>query len=307
MSDNRNLILALAAILLAPAFSGTGMSEVLFDGMTWYQSKDPTGRLATNDEGHLVWQCRKPDQLVAHLKSPLNISGAGDVAEFRILWKSSGQVLGPDCRRKLCHDDCVICLAGTGDFRMGLFDSSGSRRVARDGEGLESDVFKGWRGYQWRLSPHLQADEPKRWYEPKPDGSRESHTNTRFWKRVTPAARSLLASKKSWSTMGYEPFDGGFEVPQNEFRLLSFKIKRQSDTHINVSITLNGKTFTRTDSDPNNQPEKIDTFAIHMPNARPYHKVVLAPAKRQSGSFDSRTAPGECSPSAKPNEKIGKE
>jgi hypothetical protein len=306
MSDNRNLILALAAILLAPGFSGTGMSEVLFDRMTWYQSKDPTGRLATNDEGHLVWQCRKPDQLVAHLKSPLNISGAGDVAEFRILWKSNGQVLGPDCRRKLCHDDCVICLAGTGDFRMGLFDSSGGWRVARDGEGLESDIFKGWWGYQWRFSPHLQASEPKRWYEPKPDGTRESHTNTRFWKRVKPADRSLLASKKSWSTMGYEPFDGGFEVPQNEFRLLSFKIKRQSDTHITVSITLNGKTFTRTDSDPNNQPEKIDTFAIHMPNARPYHKVVLAPAKRPSGSFDSQTASGECSSSAKPNKNFEK-
>jgi len=104
--------------------------------------------------------------------------------------------------------------------------------------------------------------------------------------------------------MGYEPFDGGFDVPQNEFRLLSFKIERQSDTHITVSITLNGKTFTRTDSDPNNQPEKIDTFAIHMPNARPYHNVVLAPAKQQSESFNSRIAPNECSSLAKPNKKI---
>ncbi|HUV63971.1 MAG TPA: hypothetical protein VMW24_08740 [Sedimentisphaerales bacterium] len=272
--------------------------------MTWYHSEDHAGRLRTNDQGHLLWQCRKPDQLVAHLKSPLNISSVGDVAEFRILWKSSGQILGPDCRRKLCHDDCVICLAGTGDFRVDLFDSSGGRRFTRDGEGLESDVFKGWRGYQWRFSPHLQAGEPKRWYEPKPDGSRESHTNTRFWKRIAPADRSLLASKKSWSTMGYEPFDGGFDVPQNEFRLLYFKIERQSDTHITVSITLNGKTFTRTDSDPNNQPEKIDTFAIHMPNARPYHNVVLAPAKQQSESFNSRIAPNECSSLAKSNKKI---
>ena len=279
MSEKRNLIFALAGILVAAGLAGTGVSKALFDGMTWYHSEDSAGRLFTNDDGHLVWQCRKPDQLVVHFSSPLKISSPGDVAEFRVLWKSSGEILGRDCREKLCHDDCVICLAGTGDFRMGLFDSSGGRRVRRDGEGLESDVFKGWRGYQWRFSPHLQAGEPKRWYEPKPDGSRESHTNTRFWKRVTPADRSPLASRKSWSTMGYEPFAGGFEVPQNEFRLLSFKIKRKSATHITVSITLNGKTFTRTDNDPNNQPEKIDTFAIHMPNARPYHKVILAPAK----------------------------
>jgi len=167
MSGRRNLILTLAVILLGPAFSGTAISETLFAGMTWYHSEDHAGRLRTNDQGHLLWQCRKPDQLVAHLNSPLNISSVGDVAEFRILWKSSGQILGPDCRRKLCHDDCVICLAGTGDFRVGLFDSSGGRRFTRDGEGLESDVLKGWRGYQWRFSPHLQAGEPKRWYEPK--------------------------------------------------------------------------------------------------------------------------------------------
>ena len=74
-------------------------------------------------------------------------------------------------------------------------------RLARGGEGLESDVFRGWRGYQWRFSPHLQAGEPKRWYEPKPDGSRESHTNTRFWKRVTPADRSLLACRKTLGSL----------------------------------------------------------------------------------------------------------
>ena len=160
---------------------------------------------------------------------------------------------------------------------MGLFDSSHGGRVERDGVGLESDIFKGWRGYQWRFSPHLQAGEPKRWYEPKPDGSRESHTNTRFWKRVTPDDPSPLASRRAWLTMGHEPYAGGFEGPQSQFMLLSFKMERRSETDVTVSITLNGRTFTRTDSDPNNQPQRIDTFAIHMPNARPYHEVVLAP------------------------------
>ena len=67
-----------------------GKSRVLFDRMTCYHSEEHAGRLATNNKGHLVWQCRKPDQLVAHMESPLKISSTGDVAEFRILWKSSG-------------------------------------------------------------------------------------------------------------------------------------------------------------------------------------------------------------------------
>ena len=290
MYENRNRIIALTAILLALLCCNAGRAEVLFDGMAWYHSHDAANRLWVDDEGHLVWKCRKPHQLVARFEVPQRISEVGDVAEFRCLWRSSGNVIGPDCRLKLCHDDCVICLAGTGDFRMGLFDSTAGRHITKDKEGAESDAFKGWRGYQWRFSPHLQASEPKRWYEPKPDGSRESHTNLRFWKRISPDDRSLLASKKSWSTMGHEPFAGGFEVPQNEFRVLWFRLKRESKDRIAVSMTLNGKTFARVDSDPNNQPERIDAFAIHMPNARPYDKVVLAPAKRQDKKLDLKSS-----------------
>jgi len=44
-----------------------------------------------------------------------------------------------------------------------------------------------------------------------------------------------------------------------------------------------------------------------MPNARPYDKVVLAPAKRQSGHLDARRAPGKGSPSEKVREKTGKD
>ncbi len=164
---------------------------------------------------------------------------------------------------------------------MGLFQSDG-RYVAGDGEGLDSDIFKGWKGYQWRFFPHLRPDELKRWLEPKPDGSRESHTNLRFWKRVRPPETSLLNTSKSWSTMGHEPFAGGFDVPQGKFRPLVFRIQRLSEGSIKISLTLNGKTFSRVDSEPSNQPERIDVFAIHMPNARPYHEVVLAPREHRT-------------------------
>ncbi|MHC4741093.1 MAG: hypothetical protein ACYS8Z_04240 [Planctomycetota bacterium] len=269
----------------------TGRSEVLFEDMGWYRSWDGGDRLGVNEGGHLVWECRKPDQVTARFREPRRISRVGDVVEFKCLWKSSGDVLGRDCREKLRHDDCVICLAGTGDFRMALLDTTKGKQIARDGEGLEADVYRHWRGYQWRFSPHLRPSEPKRWYEPKADGSRESHTNLRFWKRIEPDDKSVLASRKSWSTMGHEPFAGGFDVPQDEFTPLSFRLKRESKDRIAVSITLNGKTFTRIDSDPNNQPEHIDAFAIHMPNARPYDQVVLAPIKSDKKAFDSRRMP----------------
>ena len=32
------------------------------------------------------------------------------------------------------------------------------------------------------------------------------------------------------------------------------------------------------------QAKRIDAFAIHMPNARPYHEVVLAPARKAATS-----------------------
>jgi hypothetical protein len=268
--------MVLAAVFCVVARSGLG-AGVLFDGMTWYHSQDPAGLLRVDDQGHLVWKARKPHQLVVRLKTPQRLTSEGDVAEFACWWKSSGDVLAGDCKKTRRHDDCVACLAGTGDFRIGLFDSGG-RFVARDGVGLESDVFQGWRGYQWRFFPHLRPDEVKRWKEPKPDGTLESHTNLRFWKRVEPDQRSLLGSKESWSTLRYEPFAGGFDVPQGRFRRLVFRIERQSEDRVKVSLTLNGKTFFRLDEDPASQPQKIDVLAIHMPNARPYHEVVLAPA-----------------------------
>lgn len=66
---------------------------------------------------------------------------------------------------------------------------------------------------------------------------------------------------------------------------------KQTKSRITVSITLNGKTFRRVDNDPANQPERIDVFAIHMPNARPYDKVVLASVKRPEGAVDSQVLP----------------
>lgn len=270
---------------------GLARAEVVFDGMTWYHSHDRAERLCANEQGHLVWKCQKPDQLVVRLKEPGRLAEVSDVVEFRCLWKSSGDVIGEDCRERLCHDDCVKCLAGTGDFRVGLFDAANGRYITSDGAGLESDVFKGWKGYQWRFSPHLQATEPKRWYEPKPDGSRESHTNLRFWKRVSPLEESLLNSRASWSTLDYEPFAGGFAVPQGKFTDFAFRLERLSETDVKVSLTLNGKTFSRSDGNRSNQPEKIDVFAIHMPNARPYHEVVFAPARQRSRARQAAERP----------------
>ena len=193
MSATMNASVLAVGLLLAPQAAGAG-GGVLFDRARWYHSHDPNRLLRVDDKGHLVWRSRKPHQLVARLPRPQPVGRTGDVAEVSYLWKSSGQVIGPDCKKTLRHDDCVICLAGTGDFRVGLFESSG-RYVTRDGIGLESDVFKGWKGYQWRFSPHLQPREVKRWWEPKPDGSRESHTNLRFWKRTDGGVRRLLSKK----------------------------------------------------------------------------------------------------------------
>jgi len=269
----------LLACLLGAAPGQRG--GVRFDGMTWYECLDARGTLSVNEQGHLVWEPCKPQQLIATLDEPQPVSEAGDVAEFRCLWRSRGQVLGEDCMTSGRHDDDVTCLAGTGDFRFALLDSGG-RGFTSGGQGLQSDTFRGWRGYQWRFSPHLKPDSPLRWYEQKKDGSRESHTNLRPFKRTRPDSPSLLDTRDAWDSMR-QPFAGGFHAPMDRFSMFVVRIQRKSSSILEISIELGGKRFSVTDGDPTSQPQRIDTLAIQFPNARPYETVVLAPLRPMPG------------------------
>jgi hypothetical protein len=43
-----------------------------------------------------------------------------------------------------------------------------------------------------------------------------------------------------------------------------------------LTFTLNGISYSATDSSSSRQPDKIDVFAAYFPNARPYYHMTLA-------------------------------
>jgi hypothetical protein len=67
----------------------------------------------------------------------------------------------------------------------------------------------------------------------------------------------------------------GFELPPGEWSLWTISIERTSSSSVRLSITLNGRTYTDTDGDGSEQPQKIDVFGIHMRNGRNYNRLVL--------------------------------
>ena len=52
-------------------------------------------------------------------------------------------------------------------------------------------------------------------------------------------------------------------------------MERVDSASLKMTFLFNGQQFHVIDSDSSNQPQKIDTLAIHFSNARPYDYVVL--------------------------------
>ncbi len=233
--------------------------------LTWYHSEDGD-YLAVNAQGQIVWDARKPHQIIVRLPEQ-RLSRSGDVAEVEFMWKSDGADIGCDCGNcPGCFDDDITCVAGTGDFRVGVFDADGEY-VTTDGMGTSSSIFQGYKGYRFRMFPHT------------PRSSRnfncqgEGHTSGSIDKRVDLDNRRILAENNPYSRL--RDF-GGFGLALGQFSLLSIRLERVSSSSIEVSITLNGVTYGATDRNSSGMPQKIDVFAILMPNGRPYDYVILA-------------------------------
>lgn len=263
-------------------FTGIDLpSPLKFDSMSWYHSHD-ADRLNLTAGGQLIWQPGKPHQLTVNLAGQ-TLANVGDSVKAAYLWKSRGKKLGCDCHDNISGSgDCdfdadVTCMAGTGDFRIGLFDSSGKGRVTGDGYGEKNDIFKGYLGYQWRFHPHICDSE--RFWENKADGSRESHTNVTCWKRnqpfIDPCSAELLGDcdPRSWIRIR-APQAACLDLGFDEWGLLAFTIERVTNG-LKTTFSFNGHSFSTTDSENSYQPGRIDTLAIQFPNGRPYDYVLL--------------------------------
>jgi hypothetical protein len=186
------------------------------------------------------------------------------------MWLSDGPKTDCNCMPfSGCIDDDVTCTAGTGDFRLGLFDSTRHAYVTADGMGGEDEVFRGCTGYKFYVSPHVGSTVGRFL-----DDNNETHISGSICKRRHPAADTMLLKENG----NYRrlKITGGYELPLNTFSPMTARLERLDAQRLKVSITLNDITYTTIDDDPNDQPQKIDVFAITFPNARNYTRWVLA-------------------------------
>jgi hypothetical protein len=253
---------------------------VVFDGLNWFHSEIADLVMWVNPEGNLEVKPQKRDQIIVQLPQQ-SLSTVGDVAEFSYLWKTEGRTIGCDCDNHdcsagCCFDDDIKCVAGTGDWRLGLFDSNGQGYVTADGQYHTNPMFRNYLGYQFRFFPH-----PSRYAGDFTDSTGEKHKSGSLLDRIPNADDALLMNTDpSWGE--FESISG-FELEIGAFSPMTLRLERTGGG-VNVSMTLNGITYSDTDGG-GNQPQKIDVFALLYRHARPYDLLTLAVAEPARSSY----------------------
>jgi hypothetical protein len=242
---------------------------IYFDGLIWYYSNSPTP-LYVNGDNQFVWHPEKGEQFITRLPEQ-RFSEDGDRVELTYWWMTDGDHSCPDCFDcdLYCLDGDITCIAGTSDMRAGLFDAD-AEYITGDGFDTSSSVFAGYKGYNWRFGPNMLAG-PTRWV----DCTGEVHKTGNFAKK--PQGSSNLMTTND----GLNAYIPGLELPPGEWSLWTISLERLSSSSVEMSITLNDRTYTWTDTSSSEQPSKIDVFAVHMRNGRPYSILSLEPICRQ--------------------------
>jgi len=243
---------------------------VVWDGLVWYYSHNPDN-LFVNTDGALEWKPEEGGQYVTRIPDK-PFSQTGDKVEVSYWYMSDGK---HDCPPDTCYnciycDDDITCIAGTADFRFGLFQADGEY-VTADGFSIQSSIFEGYKGYNWRFGPHL-LPYPTRWV----DCTGEVHKTGNFNKKPQSSDNLMMMNEgeirdEEWNIQ-YIP---GFDLPPGEWSLLTISLERLNSSDVELSITLNDTTYTCIDMYSSEQPSMIDVFGIHMRNGRPYSRLVL--------------------------------
>ncbi|MHC4625047.1 MAG: hypothetical protein ACYS4W_14225 [Planctomycetota bacterium] len=239
--------------------SSQAMAAVRFDGLTWYHSEDPS-RLKLNDDHQLVWQPRPADQITVKLPQ-MDLSNVGDVAQVVYMFKAEGIKTG------VPGTDPTL-LSGTGDLRIGLFDSNGGGHIDSDNSGYRNDKWQSYLGYCARICPCL------------PVGIEREHSDAipgKFMKRskdMGDDVRRSLVQKAGPYTRSRDL--SGFGLKLGEFSKLTLRVERKSAETLEFSVTLKGTTYIYEDDEPELQPKKIDAMAIYFPNPNEYTSFTFA-------------------------------
>lgn len=257
MKDAASVVILSVCLCLSvsPVFAA-----VHFDGLTWYHSEDPNG-LILNEDYQLAWlKPHAPDQVTVQLPA-MDVSDVNDVAEVMYLFKTEGVKTG------IPSTDPTL-LSGTGDIRIGFFDSNGRGHIDKDNTGYRSKTWCGYLGYCARVCPHL------------PVGIKRKHSDAipgKIMKRTKAFEEGVCESLvQKAGPYGRSRDISGFGLPLGVYTPLILRVKRTSPTTLVFSVTLNDVTHIYIDDDPRYQPKKIDAMAMYFPNPKTYSSITLA-------------------------------
>lgn len=269
----------------------------------WIRSDPSQVNLQSNGT---VWRWTKPAKhsiTLTYLPTSLDLSTPGKSAVIKLSWRSSGQNKcdpydwqdGKTCSCKQdiketcepgkgtpsCAKTSVNCIEGTGDFRMGMWDTqkihappdnfAPADGSVTPGEYLTTHLSK-FRGYHWRFMPHVspvyfhpKASEPGGFYA-KINRTGSPYGDTRIIDKNNTDPR--LARHGTFA---------GFGVPHDKWVPMVLNVSRVDERAYEVSIEINGvKHSTRHVWDDEEQmPLSIGAFGFWFPNSRSYDYVEL--------------------------------
>jgi len=287
----KTLTLSITALVVFLTTASSGFASVQFDGLTWYHSEEPD-RLVVNEKGHLVWKNPKaPDQVTVRLPAT-QLSKVGDVAKVVYMLKLQGRKTG------VPGTDPTL-LSGTGDLRIGLFDSNKQGHIKSDNTGYRNKTWCGYLGYCARICPCL------------PVGIKREHSDAipgKFMKRTGAWEQDVCPSlvQKAGPYGGSKDLSG-FGLELGEFSPLALIAARTAPDTVVFTVTLNGTTYTYVDDEPKLQPQKIDAMAIYFPNPIDYTSITLAGTCFSGGAKAAKKPTSQCEEAKKNVIVYGKE
>jgi hypothetical protein len=246
-------------VLLVFVLSSQGFAAVRFDGCTWYNSEDAKN-LKLNEDGQLVWIPTLATQIMVKLPAR-DLSKVGDVADVVYMFKADGAKTG------VPGTDPTM-LSGTGDLRIGLFDSNGKGHVEKDGGGYRSDTWVGYLGYCARICPCLPVVIEREHSDAIPG---------KFMKRTKandPDVGPSLLQKAG--PYGKSRDLSGFGLELGEWTKMILRVERTAPSTLVYSVTMKGTKYLYIDDETDMQPKKIDAMAIYFPNPNNYTSFTFA-------------------------------
>lgn len=263
-----------------------------------------TGSEIEEIDGGIRWSPVKKPTTIWQYHEPVSFTKKGDKAVFTATWKSDGRDgsnkdepgSNPTDQGKGISDRYLRLLAGTGDFRIGFFDSQGVKVKSGVKEGPDGTKdFNNYEGFQVRIHPHLHKDFKSKYdarLKEKENGN-ESHINTNLWTRIKPGTLGLIsdeAQKKDHSGFsksspwGTQPKQWGPHTPFGKEVEIKIEAEMTSDEDFKVRLTMNGESVDFTGRFPSKmKPKNLDTFAITYTNSsRRYAYVEITNATLRS-------------------------